>query len=200
MNAALLELIPALALFCLISTVTPGPNNILLAHSGANFGMRRTLPHVLGIRCGMTLLHIVILLGLGEIFRLWPVMHNVFTFIAAGYIVYMSAKIAFAKMHNSKNSLKPMTILQAASFQAINPKSWASLMSASTLFTLTGDLFWPSAFLCIIAFNVATLPGTFMWITIGKLVSSKLQDPTFHRYFNILMGVLLLTTLPMMFI
>ena len=150
MNTALLELIPALALFCLISTITPGPNNILLAHSGANFGIRRTLPHVLGIRCGMTLLHIVILLGLGEIFRLWPVMHDVFTFIAAGYIVYMSAKIAFAKMHSSKNSLKPMTILQAASFQAINPKSWASLMSASTLFTLPGDFFGHRRF-CVLS-------------------------------------------------
>lgn len=200
MNTALLELIPALVLFCLIATITPGPNNILLAHSGANFGVRKTLPHVIGIRFGMTLLHIAILLGLGQVFKHWPVLHDVFTLVAAGYIVYMSAKIALAKPHNSKSNLQPMSIKQAAIFQTINPKSWSMLITASSVFTLSGDLFWPSALICLIAFNTATLPGTFMWITIGKLVSSKLQDPTFHQYFNILMGLLLLTTLPMMFI
>ena len=200
MNTALLELIPALVLFCLIATITPGPNNILLAHSGANFGMRKTLPHVIGIRIGMTLLHIAILLGLGQIFKHWPILHDVFTFVAAGYIVYMSAKIALAKPHDSKNSLQPMSIKEAALFQTINPKSWSMLITASSVFTLTGDLFWPSALMCLIAFNTATLPGTFMWITIGKLVSNKLQNPTFHRNFNLLMGFLLLTTLPMIFI
>ncbi|MCV2403174.1 LysE family translocator [Marinomonas sp. C2222] len=200
MSNALLELLPALTLFCLVSTLTPGPNNILLAHSGANFGIKRTLPHVAGIRLGMTLLHCFILLGLGKVFSLWPKTHDVFAFIAAGYILYMSIKIALAKPHSSKNSLQPMGVIQAALFQGINPKSWASLISASSLFTLAGDQFWPSALICIIAFNVATLPGTFMWISIGKLVSRKLKDPTFHKYFNILMGALLSTTLPMMFL
>jgi threonine/homoserine/homoserine lactone efflux protein len=199
-NSALLELAPALILFCLISTITPGPNNILLANSGANFGIKRTLPHVIGIRFGMTILHIMILFGLGEMFKHWPYLHKVFTFIAASYIVYMSIKIACAKMPSDKKSLQPMGILQAASFQAINPKSWASLMTASSVFTLTGDLYWSSAVLCIIMFNIATLPGTFMWITIGKLVSNRLQEPKFHRYFSVSMGLLLLTTLPMIFI
>ena len=199
-TTALLDIAPALIVFCLISTLTPGPNNILLAHSGANFGMRKTLPHVIGIRLGMSLLHIAILLGLGQIFKYWPALHDVFTVVAAGYIIYMSAKIAFAKPHNSKNNLQPMSIKQAAMFQTINPKSWSMLVTASSVFTLTGDLFWPSALMCLIAFNTATIPGTFMWITIGKLVSSKLQNPTFHRNFNLLMGFLLLTTLPMMFI
>ncbi|MDB4836947.1 LysE family translocator [Marinomonas sp.] len=200
MNPVLLEIIPALALFCLISTLTPGPNNILLAHSSANFGVKKTLPHVLGIRIGMTLLHIGILLGLGQVFKYWPSLHSVFTILAAAYIVYMSAKIALAKPHNSKHNLSPMSMKQAALFQAINPKAWASLITASSVFTLAGDLFWASALMCLIAFNIATLPGTIMWISIGKLVSNKLQNPKFHCYFNLLMGVLLLTTVPMILI
>ena len=199
-NNALLEITPALILFCLISTITPGPNNILLANSGANFGIKRTLPHVLGIRFGMTLLHILILFGLGGMFKHWPYLHKVFAFVAASYIVYMAIKIALAKRHSDKKALQPMGVLQAASFQAINPKSWASLMTASSVFTLTGDLYWSSAVLCIIMFNIATLPGTFMWITIGKLVSNRLQEPKFHRYFSVSMGLLLLATLPMIFI
>ena len=200
MHSALLELAPALTLFCLISTLTPGPNNLLLTHSGAHFGVRKTLPHVLGIRIGMTLLHITILFGLGELFKHWPNMHKVCMFIAACYIIYMSVKIALAKIHNMNGKPQPMGVFQAASFQIINPKAWATLIAASSAFTLTGDLFWSSALLSILMFNVATLPGTFMWITIGKLVSTKLQNPKLHRIFNIIMGTLLLSTLPMIFI
>ncbi|WP_435236871.1 LysE family translocator [Psychromonas sp. PT13] len=197
MNHALLEIAPAIVLFCLITTFTPGPNNILLTHSAANFGIKKTLPHVLGIRIGMTLLHITILLGLGELFKHWPYLHLVFTYTAATYILYMSAKIAFAKPRQGSTVLKPMNVLQAASFQIINPKSWASLITISSAFTLSGDLFWPSAILGLLMFNLATLPGTFMWLTIGKLVAKKLQDPNFHRYFNLIMGTLLLSTIPM---
>ncbi|MGX9418214.1 LysE family translocator [Vibrio sp. WJH972] len=200
MNNELINIIPSLALFCFISTVTPGPNNILLAHSAAQFGVVKTLPHVLGIRCGMTILHFTILLGLGQLFERWPTTHTICTYIAAGYIVYMSFKIAFAKMHRVNEDAKPMGIIEAALFQVINPKSWANLMTASSVFTLTGDLFWPSALLCILFFNTATLPGTFMWITIGKLVSKQLQHPTYNRVFNLAMGLLLLMTLPMIFL
>ena len=200
MNAELLSVIPALVIFCLITTITPGPNNILLAHSGANFGVKKTLPHVLGIRCGMTLLHIAILLGLGQVFKYWPALRLVFMLIAGGYIIYMSVKIVMAKPLQANSRLKPLSIAEAASFQLINPKSWASLMTASSVFTLSGDLFLASALLCLLAFNIATLPGTFMWITVGKLVASRLESPRFYRNFNRVMGALLLTTLPMMFL
>lgn len=200
MNNTLLEIAPAIILFCSITTLTPGPNNILLTHSAANFGIKKTLPHVIGIRTGMTLLHITILLGLGEIFIHWPYLHQVFTYIAIAYIGYMSMKIAFAKPRNRHNLLRPMNIFQAASFQLINPKSWASLITLSSAFTLTGDLFWPSALFGVLMCNIATLPGTFMWLTIGKLVAKKLQDPKFHRIFNFVMGILLFTTVPMIFL
>ncbi|MCE0494773.1 LysE family translocator [Vibrio salinus] len=199
MDSALFNILPSIMLFCFISTVTPGPNNILLAHSGAQFGIRKTLPHVLGIRCGMTLLHLTILSGLGELFKHWPVMHTVCTYVASGYIIYMALKIALAKVHTVNHNAKPMGIIQAAAFQVVNPKSWASLITASSVFTLSGDLFWPSALLGIVMFNTATIPGTFMWITIGKLVSNKLQKPAYNRLFNIIMGALLLTTLPLIF-
>lgn len=199
MDSALINIIPSIMLFCFISTITPGPNNILLAHSGAKFGVIKTLPHILGIRCGMTLLHLTILLGLGQVFQRWPAVHSICAYVASGYIIYMALKIALAKVHSVNNHGKPMGILQAAAFQVINPKSWASLITASSVFTLSGDLFWPSAFLGILMFNTATIPGTFMWVTIGKVVSGKLQDPRYNRMFNVTMGALLLTTLPMIF-
>lgn len=200
MESALLSLAPAIIVFSFISTVTPGPNNLLLAHSGAHFGMRKTLPHVLGIRCGMVILHLSILLGLGKVFEVWPVLHQVFTVLAASYIVYMAIKIATSKQPSESNKGEPMGLFQAASFQWINPKSWATLITLGTAFTLSGDLFWPSALMGIILHQIATLPGTFMWISIGKLVAHKLSDPTFHRRFNLIMGALLLASLPLILI
>jgi len=199
MNDALLQIIPAVALFCFISTITPGPNNLLLAHSGAHFGIRRTLPHVIGIRFGMTCLNIAVLMGLGEIFQIWPQLHQIFAFGAAGFILYLAFKIIRAKPIDTTKDHHPMTAWQAASFQLINPKSWASLIAASSAFTLHGTDYWPSAILVIVMFNTATLPGTFMWITIGKMISSKLQNPRIYQAFNVTMGCLLLTTLPMIF-
>lgn len=200
MDSALLSLAPAVIIFSFISTITPGPNNLLLAHSGAHFGIRKTLPHVVGIRCGMVLLHLSILLGLGKAFDLWPMLHQVFAFLAATYIVYMAIKIALTKKQTQNKKGKPMGLLQAASFQLINPKSWATLITLGTVFTLNGDLFWPSALMGIILHQIATLPGTFMWITIGKLVANKLNEPKFHRLFNLVMSILLLASLPMIFI
>ena len=199
-NIALLELIPTLALFCLVTTLTPGPNNILLAHSGAHFGFRKTMPHVLGIRFGMTALHLTILLGLGQLFQQWPQMQQLLTVVATGYIIYIAIKIAFNKAPKDNTAPRPMSFYQAASFQLINPKSWAMLLTASTVFTLPAELFWPSAILGLIMFNTATLPGTFMWISIGKLVSSRLAESKFNRRFNYCMSLLLLLTLPMLFL
>ncbi len=200
MLSALIELVPAVVFFCLAMTITPGPNNILLAHSGAHFGFKKTLPHVIGIRLGMTLLHTLILLGLGQLFKQWPQLQQSLSILAAGYIIFLAIKIARSTAPDTQNKLQPMGIFQAAVFQFINPKSWAMLLTASTTFTLAGDLFWPSAILSLLLFNLATLPGTFMWISIGKMVANKLQQAKFHRAFNLTMSFLLLLTLPFIFI
>ncbi len=200
MNSALIDLAPTLALFCMVTTLTPGPNNILLAHSGAHFGIKKTLPHVLGIRFGMTVLHLTILVGLGELFTAWPDLQQLLSLLACAYIIYIAIKIAANKTPGTGTKGNPMSFFQAASFQLINPKSWAMLLTASSVFTLQNELYWPSAILGLVLFNLATLPGTFMWITIGKLVSKKLVEPKFNQRFNWSMSFLLLLTLPMLFL
>ena len=199
MESTLISLAPAVIVFSFISTITPGPNNLLLAHSGAHFGLRKTLPHVLGIRCGMLLLHLSILLGLAEVFKLWPILHQIFSFLTASYIIYMAIKIATSRQVATQTKGKPMGLVQAASFQVINPKSWATLITLGTAFTLSGELFWPSAIMGMILHQIATLPGTLMWISIGKLVANKLSDARFQRQFNLTMSTLLLLSLPMIF-
>lgn len=200
MQNELLALILPLSIFTIIATITPGPNNILLAHSGAYFGIKKTIPHIVGIRIGMICLQASILFGLGKIFIVWPKVQFILSLIACVYILKLAITISKAKPPSSNKVHQPFKLIQAACFQMINPKSWAMLLTASSAFTLSGELFWSSAFLSILLFNTVSIPCAFVWVTIGKLIANKLQNPDFNKKFNFTMASLLLLTVPMVFI
>lgn len=198
-TSAVLSLLPALILFSISATLTPGPNNILLAYSGANFGFRKTLPHIVGIRIGMTCMHLAMLLGLGKLFEQYPMLHQVLSVFAASYIIYLAIKIARGKPNSSNSSASPMTFSQAALFQLVNPKSWAMLLTLVTALTLPNEQYWPSALLGVIVFNLATLPCSFFWVGVGRYLKGFLQNPQKLKRFNLVMASLLLLTLPLIF-
>lgn len=200
MQNELLALILPISIFTVIATITPGPNNILLAHSGAYFGIKKTIPHILGIRIGMICLQTCILFGLGQLFIAYPKIQFILSLIACIYILKLAFTISKAKPPSSNKVHQPFNIIQAAGFQLINPKSWAMLLTASSAFTLAGDLYWSSAFLSILLFNTVSIPCAFVWVTIGKLIAKKLQNPHFNQKFNLTMASLLLLTIPMIFI
>lgn len=200
MQSELLALILPISIFTVIATITPGPNNILLAHSGAYFGIKKTIPHILGIRIGMICLQTCILFGLGQVFITWPQVQFVLSLVACIYILKLAIGISKAPPPATNPTHQPFNIFQAAGFQLINPKSWAMLLTASSAFTLTGELFWSSAFLSILLFNTVSIPCAFIWVTIGKLIANKLQNPSFNQKFNFTMAGLLLLTIPMIFI
>lgn len=198
-SSTVLSLLPALILFSISATLTPGPNNILLAYSGANFGFRKTLPHIVGIRIGMTCMHLAMLLGLGKLFEQYPTLHQVLSVFAASYIIYLAIKIARGKPNSSNSSASPMTFSQAALFQLVNPKSWAMLLTLVTALTLPNEQYWPSALLGVIVFNLATLPCSFFWVGVGRYLKGFLQNPQKLKRFNLVMASLLLLTLPLIF-
>ncbi|KZN28925.1 hypothetical protein N480_09160 [Pseudoalteromonas luteoviolacea S2607] len=198
----LIALIPALVMFSFAASITPGPNNILLTYSGANFGVRKTVPHIAGIRAGMTLIHIVMLIGLGQLLASNPNIHMLFKLLASGYILYLAYKICLSRSANStkQDQSRPMSFIEAAIFQLINPKCIATLLSLSTALTLPGELYWPSAILGVLMFNVVALFSGFSWIYFGKVISQKLQNPMHQQYFNYAMAALLLVCLPLIHI
>ena len=195
----IISLLPALILFSISATLTPGPNNILLAYSGANFGFRKTLPHIMGIRLGMTFMHLGMLFGLGKLFQQFPLLHSILSLIAAGYIVYLAIKIARGKPNASLNSQRPMTLTQAAVFQLFNPKSWAMLLTFVTALTIPGEHYWVSAILGLIVFNTVTIPCSLFWVAVGRFMSRFLQVPSRLKRFNFVMAGLLLFCLPLIF-
>ena len=126
----MLTLAAAFLPFAVIAAFTPGPNNLLLAASGANFGIRRTIPHVLGIVSGLPLLVLAVGLGLGTLFQRHPEVHTVLKFGGAAFLVYLAWRIATAGHGTAETAPgRPLTFLEAALFQWVNPKAWIFAIS-----------------------------------------------------------------------
>lgn len=198
MDPTLITLIVSAALFCATMTMTPGPNNVLLAQSGANFGVRRTLRHVVGIRLGTTSLHVAVLLGLGTLFEEFPMLHQSLKLVALAYLLWLAYKIATAPTgDNNGGRTEPMGVMEAAVFQWINPKSWLAVMTLCSAFTLAGDGYWYSALMMVLVFNLVGLPASFTWVFLGQAIGRFLNTAGRRRGFNLAMAICLLATLPM---
>lgn len=185
---------PALALFSLVSSITPGPNNTMLLSSGVNFGFARTIPHMLGISLGFMIMVIGVGLGLGEIFRRAPVLYSALEIAGATYLLYLAWKIARAGVPKEGAARKPMTFLQAAAFQWVNPKAWVMAVSGITLYTVHPD-FRMNALIIGVFFATINLPSVALWACFGVGLRRFLHNPVAIRVFNVIMAVLLVVSL-----
>ncbi|QDO84585.1 LysE family translocator [Shewanella psychropiezotolerans] len=199
MDQSLWALMISAAFFCATMTMTPGPNNILLAQSGANFGVRATLPHILGIRMGQSILHLSILLGLGALFESWPVLHQILKYLSIAYLLYLAYRVASSSVagDEDKKDARPMSLKEAALFQWVNPKSWMATITLCSAFTVTGEGYWLSAILGMLVFNLVGFPASFTWVFIGAAIRNKLNTAKRRMHFNWGMGFLLIASIPM---
>jgi threonine/homoserine/homoserine lactone efflux protein len=189
-----LELITAFAGYCFVSSITPGPNNLMLMASGANFGFLRTIPHMLGVGLGFVLMVVLVGIGLAQIFGLYPITHTILKVSSVGYLLYLAWKIANAAPVNAKNSNgTPMTFLQAAAFQWVNPKAWTMAVTAVTVYAPDTNL----ATLLLVAaiFGAVNLPAVSSWTLLGQQMARILTNPTRLRLFNWTMAALLIASL-----
>jgi threonine/homoserine/homoserine lactone efflux protein len=197
------EFLGPLVTFAVATAVTPGPNNIMLTASGANFGFRRTVPHMLGVAIGFTVMVAAIGLGLSEVFERFPVIHQLLRYGGAAYLLYLAYRIATAAPAASDAAQpagRPFTFLQAALFQWVNPKSWMMAVGAiSTYTTVGGDLILESVLIALI-FGAGGLPSTALWAALGVAISRLLQARWALRAFNIAMALLLVASLALMFV
>ena len=132
-----LDLLLGFALFALVTSITPGPNNTMLLASGVNFGFNRTIPHMLGITCGFFILVLAVGFGLGAVFQTYPVLYNVLRFVGAAYLLYLAWKIAHSGpvSDTGEGQGKPISYLGAAAFQWVNPKAWIMAIGAISTYT-----------------------------------------------------------------
>jgi threonine/homoserine/homoserine lactone efflux protein len=178
-------------IFTFSMSITPGPNNIMVTASGANFGYRKTLPHLMGIWFGFSTLMIFSALGLKQIFDLYPVMKSVLKICGVSYMLFLAVKIMRSsnKMKEGKTA-KPFSFVQAALFQIVNPKAVMMAITSMSVYTIKGDLFLVSSFYVIVIFNLMGFPATSIWTLFGTLIGKKLKNKKFLKIFNYSLGAL----------
>lgn len=190
------DLFWALIAFAFVSSVTPGPNNMMLLASGANFGFRRTLPHMLGIGIGFTVMILLVGVGLIGVFDTFPLTYDILKAASLGYMIWLAWKIANASLpatDDSQTTSVPFTFLQAALFQWVNPKAWTMGLGAIALYAPDRSL--ASVALVAGAFGLVNLPAISVWVVLGQQIRHVLSSPRKLRMFNWTMAALLLASM-----
>src|SRR5690606_1850867 len=190
------ELLLAFIAFAFVTSVTPGPNNMMLLASGVNLGVRRSIPHMLGISLGFMLLVAAVGLGLGQVFQRLPVLHDVLRSAGAAYLLYLAWKIAGSGAPDAEGNTrgKPFTCPQAAAFQWVNPKAWIMAIGAITTYT-PQEGFLVNVLLIAALFALVNCPSVGLWAVAGSLLRRWLGYPRVLRTFNIGMALLLVASL-----
>ena len=189
------EIFTALALFALVSSITPGPNNLMLMASGANFGFRRTIPHMLGVALGFTVMVLLVGVGLLQVFNAFPVSYLILKVVSVAYLFYLAWKIGTAAplAGNSDAGGTPFTFVQAALFQWVNPKAWTMALTAVSVYSPSQSV----AAMSFVAgvFGAVNLPCVSLWAKLGQQMQRILTSPTRLRVFNIVMASLLVASM-----
>ncbi|MDN3650715.1 LysE family translocator [Reinekea marina] len=186
----------SLLIFAMVSTVTPGPNNIMIMASGLNYGIRRSLPHWFGIFLGFPLMALGVGLGLGQAFELWPWLHSVIKVLGISYLLYLAYKIAITNTQAEDSaSSNPLTFMQAVLFQWVNPKAWVMCIGAIATFTTFDISMMQQALLIAFAFVLVGAPCTGIWLFAGHYLQRFLNQPNYQRMFNYAMATLLVASL-----
>jgi threonine/homoserine/homoserine lactone efflux protein len=184
------DLLPLMS-YCFVMSSTPGPNNVMLASSGAQFGFRSALPQLFGQGTGVAVQTYVTCLGLGSIFVAYPVLHQILRVAGALYLVVLAWKLGGSALGQARES-KPLSFAQAALFQAVNPKSWVKSITLATVFMPVGLSVPMGALLVTVIGLLIGFPSSSLWALFGVAIRRLLTDPRKQRIFNLSMSTVLL--------
>jgi threonine/homoserine/homoserine lactone efflux protein len=186
------------ATYAFVMSITPGPNNVMLTAAGANFGLRRTLPHILGVTCGFGTLVAASCAGLGVVFTRWPQLQAALKWVGAAYLLYLGWQLLRARGGAAGAAGKPVTFAEAAAFQFLNPKAWVMALTAATLFLppQLGQLLAIGFVAGIL--TLVNLPCITVWAIFGSSLGLALTRPRARQIFNAVMALALAATGVMM--
>ena len=189
------ELLWALVMFVLVTLFTPGPNNTMLMTTGLNFGFRRGMPHVWGVVLGFTFMVLAVGIGLGAVFQAYPVIYSVFKYAGAVYLLYLAWQIATSgDVEEGETRGRPISFLEAAAFQWLNPKGWAMAVGATSAYAAVAD--FPMNMLLIASLcGVLGILSSVTWVWFGMGLKHLVTSPRAIRFVNYTMAVLLVASL-----
>lgn len=186
----------AFCLYAFVTSITPGPNNAMLATSGVNFGFYRTLPHIFGVSCGLCLMILAIGLGLERIFQLYPMVFPLVRITGACYLIYLAWRIANAVAPSGalRGSAVPLGYWGAVTFQWLNPKTWLMAIGAVTAYAPIQYHFRDIVLIALI-FTLINAPCVSAWAAFGSMLKNRLGESHRQLMFNRLMGATLVLSL-----
>lgn len=185
----------ALIAFAFVSSITPGPNNLMLMASGTNYGLRRSLPHMAGVSLGFVLMTALVGAGAAWVFAALPGAGTVLKAVSVGYLLYLAWRIATAgPPGEGRQGARPLTFVQAAAFQWVNPKAWTMALSAVSLY-VPAEQRWSGLLVVAVVFGAVNLPSVGVWTLLGVQLRRLLDRPRALRAFNIVAAVLLVCSL-----
>jgi threonine/homoserine/homoserine lactone efflux protein len=186
----------ALLTYAVATSITPGPNNMMLLASGLNFGFARSVPHMLGIALGFGLMVLIVGVGLGALFKAYPTIHEVLRWVGGAYMLYLAWRIATAAAPKAsqKTAAKPMGFVAAAAFQWVNPKAWIMALGAIATYLPSEPTVAAVALLALV-FTLVNLPCVSVWTVFGVGLQRFLTKPSYVHAFNITMALMLVLSL-----
>lgn len=186
-----MEALFPLALFAFVSSITPGPNNIMLTSSGVLFGFVRSIPHMLGVTLGFGVLLALSAAGIGSLLLVLPSIHVLLKTLGSGYLLYLAWKLRRISIsQDAAASSKPMSFIGAALFQFVNPKAWVMAISGSSAFLPPIQPVAMSILIFCLVFCAVNLPCVSLWAGAGAALRRYLAEPRWQRKFCVVMVLL----------
>ena len=187
--------IVSIALFWFVAAYTPGPNNVVASYSGFNFGILKTVPHILGVTLGFTSLVLFLTIGLINVFKLFPMIQEIMKYLGTLFLIYLAYKIATSSVSDDTNKENPVKFIETFLFQYLNPKGvMVAIIVVSTYVELGENYISHATQVVFLAFLFSSTSIT-LWTFIGKFLRKFATNEKFIKYFNYAMSVLLLLSI-----
>lgn len=187
--------IVSIALFWFVAAYTPGPNNVVASYSGFNFGILKTIPHILGVTLGFTSLVLFLTIGLINVFKLFPMIQEIMKYLGTLFLIYLAYKIASSSVSDDTKKENPVKFIETFLFQYLNPKGvMVAIIVVSTYVELGENYISHATQVVFLAFLFSSTSIT-LWTFIGKFLRKFATNEKFIKYFNYAMSVLLLLSI-----
>ncbi len=185
----------SISLFWFVTAYTPGPNNVVASYSGFNFGVKKTIPHILGVTLGFTSLVIFLSVGLINIFKLFPLIQIVIKYLGTLFLIYLAYKIAFSKTSDDTTKENPVKFIETFLFQYLNPKGVTVAIIVVSTYVELGENYLNYATQVILLAFLFSITSITLWTLIGKFLRKFATNDKFIKYFNYVMSSLLLLSI-----
>ena len=185
----------SIALFWFVAAYTPGPNNIVASYSGFNFGIKRTIPHILGTTLGFTSLVFFLTVGLINVFKLFPIIQIIIKYLGTLFLFYLAYKISFSKVSTETKKENPVKFIETFLFQYLNPKGVMVAIVVVSTYVDLGENYINYATQVILLALIFSGSSITLWTFIGKFLRKFATNEKFIKHFNYVMSVLLLLSI-----